>query len=651
MSRIPCLVVVVLWIGLATMSARGHTIDPLTCSDDEVVKWTSNMWQCGPDESAHTLCASGEVLLGDGSCVLPDLGLLSDGRTAIVFPKTIQPPIQSWAQQAQSKFGDLVQIVGAPDPAPAPGDPPNILAHKAISLALDSLKDGGTVLLWGGTYTVVKSIKVNRDNYTIRSAGGRAILVGEPQKNAQGQFVHLQIFEIGQQASVRHHILIEGIDFHMPKHVPGKPAAEVVTAVRAHRVHHLSVRKSKFLGGGMGVDVWGGENIRVSDNYLDGVFYMGIQLRGDIDGAWIERNRALNTINNDGIKLAGTTDENIGAVKHHNIFILNNISGGSGRDGIDVAVNDGENIIVNHNIVYDNTNHAIEYKLIGGKLANKLTHGSVSHNILYPNILDDNMAGVSFDGDVTAGNCLDRVAHIRVAGNIIHAGHMSRGIRVGTASNVEIQDNTVNGGKQALFLLGTDQIDVIGNRVVGSQTFLTLRNDTLRGTSNTTVTGNVAHDVHEFLHVIDPDPFTPSIAPNLGPTHVYANIVNANENKLEGPGWRFNQGPVVQAPTMLNPASRIESHETGGIFSNGHVPAGAATLYELPPAKVGLRFTFVKERADKFEIKPQPTDAIAHKGASVSLKNDSNDVMTIVTLLGVGDQLWAIESVYGIHWK
>lgn len=75
--------------------------------------------------------------------------------------------------------------------------------------------------------------------------------------------------------------------------------------------------------------------------------------------------------------------------------------------------------------------------------------------------------------------------------------------------------------------------------------------------------------------------------------------------------------------------------------------AGAEVVFELPPAVVGLQYTFVVENANGVQIDADAGDSLQISTAAAGTSVESTDVGSVLTLLAINSTTWVAISVVG----
>lgn len=101
----------------------------------------------------------------------------------------------------------------------------------------------------------------------------------------------------------------------------------------------------------------------------------------------------------------------------------------------------------------------------------------------------------------------------------------------------------------------------------------------------------------------------------------------------------------INAPAILDPSAGPVEATSGSTFTNtGEI---ASLQYDLPPATIGLQFTFAVVEAQDLVVAADGTDVLQVMEVASGLSMTSNTPGSVVTLTCIEAGTWMATSVVG----
>ena len=337
----------------------------------------------------------------------------------------------------------------------------------AIQAAIDACEaaGGGEVYFPSGTY-IADNMTIDDDFVHVTSGGGVTI-----KPNTLGvSGTPMEIFTVsGDSCSVSNLYLDLGDPYNV----------DFNYGVYGNGANGLTVEGVSVLGSGYAISTINSDNVSIRQCSVSGYAEYGVLVWGDADGIIIEGNicrDASGSVTANGIKLAGASSGS--ATNVTNATIVGNVCINN-RSGIDVAINEGEGIIIDGNVI-DNSAMTLAGYAINMKFN---TFSYVDTTVTIENVvISNNTIKTSTTASVSGINVQREInepfmTDILVTGNSIsgpapHSTTSRDGIRVYGANGATISSNNITGYRRGILIADCDSTYVSSNII--RDTFLPL---------------------------------------------------------------------------------------------------------------------------------------------------------------------------------
>lgn len=218
------------------------------------------------------------------------------------------------------------------------------------------------------------------------------------------------------------------------------------------------VRNCYFKDGGYHVEARDVTNFRYIGNTNEAANEWGINVAG-CDGVIISDNICFGALKYDGIKCSGNLSGSLSASTHDNVIVTGNVCYDNFRDGIDMAINNGNGIVISGNVCHNNTQVGIDFKTYsqGTSINDVLIEGNncYSNSVQGINLQKTEGLSISMNRIVCKGNSIKVDATT--------PGYV--GIRCSGIDGVEISGNSIVSGFYGIQYVDGDNGFIVHNVV------------------------------------------------------------------------------------------------------------------------------------------------------------------------------------------